>query len=344
MAVNQVIREDREAFSSLRILHTGGDVLTPVTGRDIVDSGFGGRFFNLYGPSETTTACTSYAVEAVPLDADNVPIGRALDGTTTYVLDAQLNPVAPGTAGELHVGGAGLARGYLGSPRLTADRFLPDPVAGAGARMYATGDLVRERADGLLEFLGRADDQVKIRGYRVEPGEVERALAHHPDLREVGVLTVGDGEDRRLVAVVVPHDTVSLRELRGFAENKLPHFMVPSELLVVSEIPSNDHGKRERSALRHLVEAHRKRRSDPVPLGDEVERYVGQLWEDLLAVELIGATDDFFQLGGHSLLAFRVQRAIKRDLGVALEFQDILGNTVLQNLAAVIRTRQGADS
>ncbi|GIF96873.1 amino acid adenylation domain-containing protein [Catellatospora citrea] len=342
VAVNHVVREDRDAFSSLRVLHTGGDVVLPAACRDLLGGSFSGIFVNLYGPSETTTACTAHPVDRLADDADTVPIGTAVDGATIYVLDPELRPVDPGQPGELHVGGAGVGRGYLNDPTLTADRFRPDPFAGDGRRMYATGDLARIRPDGLLDFLGRADDQVKIRGYRVEPRETERALRRHPQARDAAVLAVGNGDERRLVGFVVPYDTIAPRELRAFANSVLPDFMVPAELVVVAEIPGDAHGKRDTAALLQTYADQHSRRGQRTEPDGATEKYLADLWEDVLSVERISATDDFFELGGHSLLAFRVQRAVQRELGVLLEFREILDNGVLRDLAAAVDRRRSA--
>ncbi|WP_082171371.1 amino acid adenylation domain-containing protein [Micromonospora sp. RV43] len=342
MAVNHILREDRDAFSSVQILHTGGDVLSPAACHELLATGFGGRFFNLYGPSEATTACTAHEVAALAPDADNVPIGAPLAGATAYVLDERLRPVPPGGVGELHIGGAGVARGYLGVPGLTAARFLPDPFAADGSRMYATGDLASWGLDGELMFVGRADGQVKIRGYRVEPGEVERVLARDPEVVEAAVLSWGQGEDRRLVAFVVPHDTVTVRALRDHAVEALPDYMVPSEFVILDRIPMTDHGKRDWDDLRATLDAHLERRANRVEPSTPSEKWLAQAWEELLSAESVGASDDFFSLGGHSLLAFRLQRRIKRDLGINLEFREILDNTVLRDLAAVITEREEA--
>ncbi|MEU8606801.1 amino acid adenylation domain-containing protein [Actinoplanes sp. NPDC048791] len=340
MAINHILREDRDAFVSVRILHTGGDVLSPTACHELLATGFGGRFFNLYGPSEATTACTAHEVSTLAADADSVPIGTALAGTTAYVLDERLRPVPAGAVGELHIGGSGVARGYLGAPGLTAGRFLPDPFATNGSRMYATGDLAFWGSHGELMFVGRADDQVKIRGYRVEPSEVERALAHNRDVVEVAVLSWGQGEDCRLMAFVVPQDTVTVRALRDHAVEVLPDYMVPSEFVVLDRIPMTDHGKRDWDALRATLDGHVERRANHVEPSGPREKWLAREWEELLSAENIGATDDFFHLGGHSLLAFRLQRRIKRNLGVSLEFRDVLDNTVLRDLAAVISERE----
>ncbi|MET8628248.1 non-ribosomal peptide synthetase [Kitasatospora sp. NPDC004669] len=340
MAVNHVVREDREAFSQLRVLCTGGDVILPQTCRDLLAGSFSGRLFNLYGPTEATTACVVHEVLEVAPDADSVPIGRALEGVTVRVLDESRAEVPAGTPGELYVSGPGVAHGYLDQPELTDERFPFDPFAADGSRMYATGDLVRLGDDGLLRYLGRTDDQVKIRGYRVELREVERILARRPDVREVAVLTVGEGEDRHLVGLVVADGAVSLTDLREHAEASLPDFMVPSALIRVPEIPATAHGKRDLEQLRRLAEEHRRRGADHVTPRDEEERYLAAVWQDLLTVERVGATDDFFELGGNSLLSFRLLRRVSKDLGVALSSREVLTTSRLESLATLIRDRK----
>ncbi|MFF3499865.1 amino acid adenylation domain-containing protein [Streptomyces sp. NPDC003247] len=339
MAFNHVVKEDRDAFATLRVLHTGGDVVLPEACRQLLSGSFAGEFHNLYGPTEGTTACSAHRVSGVADGEDSVPIGRELAGTGLLVLDAGLDEVPDGTVGELHITGAGVARGYLGRPGLTAERFLPDPHA-TGARMYATGDLVLRGPDGALRYVGRADDQVKIRGYRVEPREVERILARHPQLREVAVLAAGTGTDRHLVALVVPHDEVSLKELRAFAQEAMPDFMVPSSIVKVAEIPANDHGKRDTKRLAELIDAHLRHRADHVPPRDETEKFLAELWSELLAVEEIGVHDDFFALGGNSLLAFRMQRRLVRELAVDISAREILTTSELGALAGIVRTRR----
>ncbi|TCO59529.1 non-ribosomal peptide synthetase [Actinocrispum wychmicini] len=342
MAVNHVLREDLDAFSALRVLCTGGDVISPAACRELLGGEFTGEFVNLYGPTEGTTASTAHCVTKADLDADAVPIGLPLAGERVYLLDEQLKEVAPGEVGQLHIGGAGVARGYLDQPELTAEKFLTDPFA--GGRMYATGDLARRRPDGVLEFLGRADNQVKVRGYRVEPGEVERTLGRHPEVRDVAVLVAGHEQDKHLVAVVVCYDRTSPRELRDYAAERMPEFMVPSSFLLVPGIPANEHGKRDIARLRELADEQLRRQGSRVAPDGEIEHYLAELWEDLLAVERIGATDDFFSLGGNSLLAFRVQRRITRELGVPLRPQDVLANSELRGLATLIQDRKGTGS
>jgi amino acid adenylation domain-containing protein len=344
MAVNQVVHEDRDAFSSLRVLCTGGDVVLPSACRTLLDGRFEGEFVNLYGPTEGTTACTAYDIRKLPDTADTVPIGRALAGTTVHVLDDDLDEVPDGEPGELYLGGAGVARGYLGQPGLTADRFRPDPYAPGGGRMYATADRARRRPDGVLEFIGRADDQVKIRGYRVEPREVERLLGRHPGIRDVAVLAAGDAANRHLVGVVVPYDQLSPKEIRQYAAERMPEFMVPSVLVRVEDIPVNDHGKRDLDSLRAVAAEQARRGEQRVDPRDDVEQYLAELWEELLTVEQVGVGDDFFALGGNSMIAFRVQQRVKRELEVPLAPKEILVHSRLDALAGIIRERKAVKS
>jgi amino acid adenylation domain-containing protein len=336
MAVNHVVTEDRNAFAPLRVLHTGGDVLSPAVCREILAGGFRGEFCNLYGPTEATTACAAYRIRDLPADADTVPIGSAIAGATLAVLDAAGTPVVAGEVGELFVGGAGVARGYLSQPAATTARFVPDPAAGGDARMYATGDLVRQHCDGPLEFIGRVDDQVKIRGYRVDPREVERSLSRCADVLDVAVVPAGTGEDRWLAALIVPYDTLTPQEIQAFAEDGLPPYLVPSLFLIVPEIPATANGKRDRKGMAELIAEARRRAAERVEPRTKTELYLVKLWEELLATETIGANEDFFALGGNSMLAFRVQRRLGRDLGVTVELGEVIDRAVLADLAAMI--------
>lgn len=341
MAVNHLVQADPDAFADLRVLCTGGDVVAVSACRDIVAGAFHGTMWNLYGPTEATTACTGFDVSGLQADATTVPIGHALDGARVYLLDADGNPVPEGTVGELHVGGSGVARGYLHDPVQTARRFTPDPFAADGSTMYATGDLGRRRGD-VIEYVGRADHQVKIRGYRVEPGEVEHQLAGHPGVHDVAVLTAGGGADRRLVAVVVPVEELAPQDLRSFAEARMPDYLVPADILMVSEIPATTHGKRDRKALQELASAAAARRHTWRQPVSPTERWLAAVWEALLGVEHLGLDDDFFQLGGHSMLAFRVRRRIMADLNLRIDLQDVLANSVLGELAAFVDALAGA--
>ncbi|MEU8433254.1 non-ribosomal peptide synthetase [Streptomyces sp. NPDC029216] len=344
MAVNHVVREDREAFADLRVLCTGGDVVLASACRDLLAGSFSGLLYNLYGPTEGSTACTAHHVAGLTEDADSVPIGRALDSGPLYVLDADRNPVGEGEPGELYIGGPGVARGYLNRPDLTDEKFHTDPFASDGSHMYATGDVVRRGADGVFTYVGRADDQVKIRGYRVEPREVERILTRCPGVRDVAVIAVGSGSDKHLVALVVSDDAPALSELRAFSEQQMPDFMVPSSLTRIPGIPANSHGKRDMARLRELAEETLRRTTSHVAPRDETETYLAALWTDLLAVEQVGATDEFFQLGGNSLLSFRMLRRLVRDLGVQISAREVLATGRLEDLARLIQERKELQS
>lgn len=334
--VNHVVRKDRDAFASLRVLQAGGGVLLPSVCRDLLAGKFEGELYHLYGPAEITTACTAQRVTAVVAELDTVPIGHPLHGVTVYVLGPDRQPVAPGETGELYVGGPGVARGYLDAADLTDKHFVPNPFAQGPARLHRTGDMVRERADGSLEFRDRADSRFEIRGQRVEPSEVERGLRRHRQVHEAVVLPSGEGSDRRLVAFVALDGSLPMKELRAYAEAELPDFMVPGHFIALPEIPASDHGKRDMRRLQELLDQHHARQQNHTAPATETERLLADLWESLLGTEGIGGNDDFFQLGGHSLLAFRMQSRIKRELGVILEYRTVLANPVLSALAAEI--------
>ncbi|MFF7476915.1 amino acid adenylation domain-containing protein [Streptomyces sp. NPDC008092] len=336
MAFNHLARETPDTFAGLRVLQVGGGVMFASACRDVLANGFQGSLWNLYGPSETTTGCSVHRIDAVGDDETTVPIGRVLDGFSMYVLDADRKPVPTGETGELYVGGKGVSRGYIGQPELTARRFLTDPFAADGSRMYATGDLGWQRSDGIFEYVGRADDQVKIRGYRVEPAEVERALAQHPLAREAIVLAVGEELDLRLVAFVAADETLTADQLTAYAERELPEFMVPSRILLLPGIPANENGKRDVDALRRLLDDEaRTLLQDDRPKG-ETETYLAHLWEEMLGTGPAGAGHDFFAAGGNSLLAFRIRQRVSKDLGVTIGFRALLDHPVLRDLAALI--------
>jgi hypothetical protein len=231
-----------------------------------------------------------------------------------------------------------VARGYLGLPAETEARFLTDPFT-PGGRMYRTGDLARWNSAGELEFLSRVDDQVKIRGYRVEPREAERVLTRHESVFDAAVLVEGEGDSRYLVAIVAGVAGISVKQVRDYATETLPDYLVPAAIVVVDRIPANEHGKRDAAKLRDLARRELERRRTLVAPRDDCERHLAEVWQDLLAVEQVGADDDFFALGGNSMLAFRLRRRLTRELDVELDMHEVLNTTVLSGLAELIRTR-----
>ncbi|HEX8276243.1 MAG TPA: amino acid adenylation domain-containing protein [Longimicrobiaceae bacterium] len=298
---------------------------------------------NHYGPTETTVGALAFRVRPgadLRGGSGSVPLGRPLPGARAYVLDAWGRPLPAGVPGELHVGGAGVARGYQGRPGQTAETFVPDPFAGEpGARMYRTGDRVKRRADGELEFLGRVDDQVKVRGFRVEPGEVAGALLREPGVREAVVMAREDGPGGvRLVAYLVGE--VDVAALRESLRRALPDYMVPAAFVVLDRLPLTPNGKLDRRALpapdsRPDAEAYVEPRTG-------TERALAALWAAVLQVETVGATDAFLALGGHSLLAIRLQAGIRRELGCELGLRALLEARTLADMAAAVDAARAA--
>ena len=297
------------------------------------------RLMNEYGPTETVVGCSAYVLPGGRHRAGPVPVGRPIQNLTFYVLDAHLEPVPVGLPGELYIGGAGVARGYLGRPALSAEKFVPDPFAGVGARMYRTGDRARWLAAGNLLILGRTDNQVKVRGYRVEPGEIEAVLRRRPEVRECVVLVREDRPgDRRLVAYVVADaaDPAALREhLRG----TLPEYMVPSAFVVMAALPQTPTGKLDRRTLPAPEYRHADELDEPRSF---VEARLLQVWEELLGVEGIGPTQNFFELGGNSLLALRLFAQVNRRLECDLPLATLFAGATVRNMARAIEEQARA--
>jgi amino acid adenylation domain-containing protein len=256
---NQIAREEVEAFSRLKHLLFGGEAVDPDSVRRVLEKGRPSRLLHVYGPTETTTFATWHLVQDVAAGAITVPIGRPIANTRSYVLDEAMRPVSVGVSGELYLGGDGLARGYLGRPEATAERFVPDPFAAeGGGRLYRTGDLVRYRGDGTIEFLGRKDHQVKVRGYRIELGEIEAALSSHPSVA-LGIAVAVPHEEwgKAIVAFVVSRDGAALTQgqLRRHVGRRLPRYMVPVRINLVAELPRTSTGKVDRQVLAREAEA-----------------------------------------------------------------------------------------
>jgi amino acid adenylation domain-containing protein len=331
------VRLDRTP-RSLRAVLTAGEQLqaTPAI-RAFFERLPGCTLYNQYGPIEVHLA-TSHQLDHDPASWPALPpIGRPFDNVRTYVLDADLRPVAPGVAGELFVGGSALARGYLGRPELTAEKFLPDPFAD-GARMYRTGDRVRWNATGRLEFIGRFDDQVKIRGFRVEVAEVEAVLTDHPGVRECAVAAHGYGVgDRRLVAYVVPDPdrAPSAVELRDFLAARLPDYMVPAAYQTVGELPRTPSGKLSRRLLpRPDEETDWAGSAEYAPPATPLEGHIAAVWADELGLPRVGRSDNFFELGGHSLLAVTVVNRLGEITGRTVRLRTLFEAPTVAGLAA----------
>ncbi|WJM95380.1 non-ribosomal peptide synthase/polyketide synthase [Pseudomonas defluvii] len=292
------------------------------------------RIINGYGPTETIVTPTLWRADGnVPCETPYAPIGRAVGNRTLYVLDADLNLLPPGVAGELYIGGEGLARGYHQRPDLTAERFVPDPFSTTGGRLYRSGDRVRWLADGNLEYLGRIDQQVKLRGYRIELGEIEARLQAHADVGEAVVLL----SDRRLVGYVVSNRDDGLGdELKAQLKDALPDYMVPSKILVLQRFPLTPNGKVDRNALPQPVW---ESQAFQAPTSVE-ELTLAAIWQQVLGLEQVGLHDNFFELGGDSIVSIQVvSRA--RQAGLALTPKDLFQHQTLQALARAAKPLEG---
>ena len=331
---------------SLRLVVVGGEkAQTSVLNRWQEIAGDRVRWINTYGPTEATVIATAFEPNAATITGD-VPIGRPIANARVYVLDKHLQPVAVGLPGELYLGGMGVARGYLGHPGLTAEKFVPDPFGQTpGSRLFRTGDLARWRPEGDLQFLGRVDHQVKIRGFRVEPGEVEAALLEHAEVRAAFVLARKDESgEGRLEAFVMTRSGFSIApgEFRRFLRERLPRHLIPSAFFEVEALPLTHNGKVDREALAHRS----KSAVNPLSLAsrptDEVEAKLAAIWENLLDVRQVGVTDDFFELGGHSLLAVRLLARIEADFGKPLPLSALFLGATIKELANRLRSPSAA--
>jgi acyl-coenzyme A synthetase/AMP-(fatty) acid ligase len=296
------------------------------------------QLFNHYGPSETHVV-TSLLLPGRAGDWPALPpLGRPIINTEIYVLDRYLQPVPVGIPGELYIGGACLAHGYLKRPGLTAERFIPNSFSDKpGSRMYKTGDVTRYLADGNLEFLGRNDFQVKIRGMRVEMGEIEVELKRHPAIREAAVIFAKDNQDCRLIAYLVfhPGQAVDSRQVRAFLRERLPEYMLPSVITFLNEFPITPSGKIDRRAL-PVPEKDPDSSEGYVAPRTDLEAVLAGIFSDVLQVERIGVLDDFFELGGHSLLATQISSRVRELLHTELPVRKIFEEPTVSGLARIM--------
>ncbi|MFI1206414.1 amino acid adenylation domain-containing protein [Streptomyces sp. NPDC020802] len=333
MAGTGLVRDDGSC--PLAVVGVGGEAV-PAALWDRLGRLNGTEAFNLYGPTESTVD----ALVARVRDSDRPLVGRPVAGTRAYVLDDRLQPVPPGVTGELYLAGGGLARGYLGRPALTAERFVADPFGGPGSRLYRTGDLARWTADGYLDYLGRADDQVKIRGFRIEPGEIESVLAAHPDVAQSVVTVRQDGARKLLVAYAVPVAGAlpDPGRLRAHVGAHLPDHMVPAAVVLLDRLPELANGKLDRAALPAPDFSALSTGRAP---GTELEKTLCAVFADVLGLDEVGVDDDFFTLGGDSIMAMQlVSRARAADVRITPRL--VLRHRTVASLAEVATTAGAA--
>jgi acyl-coenzyme A synthetase/AMP-(fatty) acid ligase/acyl carrier protein len=295
---------------------------------------------NQYGPTECTMTSTYYPIENPPF-RPAIPIGRPIPNTELYILDGSLNPVPVGVPGEIHIGGVGLARGYVNQPELTSKKFIHHPFSDqTRAQLYKTGDLARYLPDGNIEFLGRCDRQVKIREYRVELEEIEQVLVEHPGVRAAVVLAADDpaGEKRSLVGYVIPlpGQALTAEGLRGFLSQCLPEYMVPSRFVFMTAFPLTPHGKVD---LRRLPLPDWPKESEAreyVAPRTELEKALAAIFAEVLHVNRLGTTDDFFQLGGHSLLAMQAVSRMNREFKLRLKIREFFEAPTVRAMAQAV--------
>ncbi|MCF3582473.1 non-ribosomal peptide synthase/polyketide synthase [Planktothrix agardhii 1811] len=347
---NQLANLVPQAFSSLRCLLFGGEAVEPKWVQEVLEKGAPQRLLHVYGPTENTTFSSWYLVENVASTATTIPIGKAIANTQIYLLDKNLQPVPIGVVGELHIGGMGLAKGYLNRPELTQEKFIPNPFekdevipptplnkdGNEPSKLYKTGDLARYLPDGNIEYLGRIDNQVKIRGFRIELGEIEAVIGQNEDVQSACVIAREDNPgDKRLVAYLVPQPEIILTidEIRQFLKAKLPDYMVPNAFVILEALPLTPNGKIDRRAL---PAPDLQSKGEYIAPRNPIEEKIAQIWAEVLKLERVSIEDNFFELGGHSLLATQVISRCQQAFQIALPLRYLFESPTIAQLSAVI--------
>ncbi|MCX2899977.1 non-ribosomal peptide synthetase [Pseudomonas mandelii] len=339
-AIN-ALQRDGQIPPSVRIINLAGEPLKQSLVEALYQQPTVEHVYDLYGPSEDTTYSTWTRREA----DGRANIGRPLKHTASYVLDAELQPVPQGVSAELYLSGAGITRGYLARPGMTAEKYVPNPFASNGERLYRTGDLTRYQADGVLQYVGRIDHQVKVRGFRIELGEIEARLLQQEDVRELAVLAQEGASGQQLVAYIVPTDPAllndsnaqaTLREsLKAALRQHLPDYMVPAFLLFLAQLPLTPNGKLDRKAL-PAIDGSQQQREHVAP-STAMEKNLAAIWQDVLAVGNIGLEDNFFELGGDSIVSMQVVTRA-RQAGIVLSPKDLFQHQTIRSLAQAARS------
>jgi aspartate racemase len=330
-----MVEEHADDLQALRQLLAGGDVLSPRHVRLFLEHAPATTLINGYGPTENTTFTCCHIMHAGDSLPDSIPIGTPISNTRAYILDENMNPVAPGEIGELYTAGDGVARGYLNDPDTTAAKFLADSFAdGPRQRMYRTGDLARWRPDGTIEFLGRTDSQAKILGHRIEPGEIEGLLQRHGRVKQACVVARTESGGKRLVAYFVPSEHgPKPQDLREFVASQLPQHMIPAFFVALESLPLSENGKVDRAALANTELASKRAPTPEAVFDSELERTIAQLWQRILNVQNVGLDDNFFDLGGNSLLLVAVHSNLQKLLQTEIPLTDLFEFSTIRKLA-----------
>jgi amino acid adenylation domain-containing protein len=350
--VHELGESEQSLPESLRLVIVGGEKASSSAYSAWLKAGGARvRWVNTYGPTEASVIASSYEPDPKKPFPDNLPIGKPIANVQLYVLDSNLEPVRDGEAGELHIGGAGLARGYLNHPELTAAKFIRDPFSrdpfssksDASARLYKTGDMVRRLPDGNLEFVGRIDFQVKIRGFRVELGEIEAVLEKHPAVAQAVVIAREAGNGKQLAAYVIAGaGGANAGELREYLKKQLPDYMVPADFVFLESFPLTPNGKVDRRALPEPETISLDAAEEFVAPRDEFEAKMARLWAQVLGKESVGVRDNFFELGGHSLLALRLTGRIEKEFGRKLTLTALIQAPTVEEMARLVREEETA--
>ncbi len=341
-----IVDEKIDALKSLRQLLAGGDVLSVPHVQKFLQTVENCQLINGYGPTENTTFTCCHSITA-PLQPDvSIPIGRPIANTQVYILDNNLQSVSIGEAGELYIGGDGLARGYLNRPDLTAEKFIAHSFdSNLATRLYKTGDLARYLLDGNIEFLGRIDNQVKIRGFRIELGEIEREIAQHPDVREIVVLARQDeAGEKQLTAYIVPHynSGYTHNKLRGFLQQRLPNYMMPSAFVMLESLPLTANGKVDKHKLPAPSRERPQLEQAYIAPQTDLEHLLAGILSELLKIDRVGIDDNFFDLGATSISILQVAARVKQELGIELPAVKLFQYSTIGSLAKYLDSNQNS--
>ena len=330
---NQLVDDEIGVFKGLNALMVGGEKISEEHIQKFKAAYPATKILNVYGPTENTGFSLRWNIITVE-PGSTIPIGHPLGNRTAYILSSEGQLLPAGVIGELYVGGAGVALGYLNKPALTVEKFVPDPFSNTpGARLYRTGDLARRQPDGAVVYVGRIDDQVKIHGHRIEPGEIESILLQYPDVKQAVVLMqLKATDDKYLVAYIVPQGAFDKAALTDYLKSRLPAYMIPSQLVSLEKIPLTSNGKADKKALRALEGDSLEVMAYVAP-GNETEQQLANIWERFLQRKQISTNSNFFELGGHSLLASRVVTAIRGTLSIELSITAFFRNPTIAKMA-----------